>query len=131
MKPCVLYFSRTGNTKYMAQAIADELKAPIFDIASADPSVAADYDMIILGSPVEGARPPPEALAFVERLPIAQGKKSIVFCTCRLWVGKTLKSLAEVLESKGYANVLDVSKKGVKQGKTDFSDVLEKIKKTI
>ncbi len=42
MKPCVLYFSRTGNTKRVAEAIANQVKAPLFDIATCDPSVVTD-----------------------------------------------------------------------------------------
>lgn len=38
MKTSVLYFSRTGNTKRLVQAIADTAKAPIYDIASTQPS---------------------------------------------------------------------------------------------
>ena len=57
MRTCVLYFSRTGNTKFMAEAMANAIKAPAFDIATSEPSVVEDYDMIILGTPVEVARP--------------------------------------------------------------------------
>ena len=131
MNPCVLYVSRTGNTKAMAQAIADAIKAPIFDITSSEPSIVENYDMIILGTPVLGSRPAKEALAFVESLPKTEGKKAILFCTFKLWRGKTFKVLAEVLSSKGYNNILDVSKRGVKPGKTDFSDVLTEIKKVL
>ena len=131
MKPCVVYFSRTGNTKFMAQAIADAVKAPLFDIALAEPSVVVDYDMLIFGTPVEGARPAKEALAWVDRLPKAEGKKSILFCTYKLWVAGTFKNLSEVLKSKGYAVALEVQKRNVKQGKTDFSDVQEKVKKAL
>jgi flavodoxin len=131
MKPCVVYFSRTGNTKYMGQTIADAIKAPTFDASSAAPSVVADYDVIIFGTPVEGARPAKEALAWVEQLPAVEGKKSILFCTYRLWVAGTFKKLAEVLNSKGYSTILEVQKRNVKQGKTDFSDVLEKVKQII
>jgi flavodoxin len=131
MNPCVLYFSRTGNTKYMAQAIADSIKVPTFDIASSEPSIVESYDVLIIGTPVEGARPPKETLAFVESLPKAEGKKAILFCTYRLFKGKTFKALADVLNTKGYTSVLEVSKRGVKQGKTDFSDVLAEIRKAL
>src|SRR4030067_19479 len=85
MKICVLYFSRTGNTKRMAEAISDSTKAPIFDIASSQPSVVENYDLLILGTPVEGSRPTKEALAFIERLPKAEGKKAVLFCTYSIW----------------------------------------------
>ncbi len=115
----------------MAQAIADAIKAPTFDISSEAPSVVADYDVVIFGTPVEGARPAKETLAWAEQLPSAEGKKSILFCTYRLWVAGTFKKLDEVLSTKGYTTILEVQKRNVKQGKTDFSDVLEKVKQKI
>jgi flavodoxin len=132
MKPCVLYFSRTGNTKRMAEAIAESTKAPVFSIANSDPSVVEDFDMVILGTPVEGFRPAKETLAFVERLPKAEGKKAILFCTHALWKGSTFKILQRELSNKGYETILSVSKKGMKPDKpADFSDALGEIRKVI
>jgi flavodoxin len=132
MKTCVLYFSRTGNTKRMAEAIAESTKAPAFDIASSEPSVVENYDMLIIGTPVEGSRPAKETLAFIERLPKAEGKKAILFCTYALWKGSTLKVLEKELASKGYDNILSVSKKGVQPDKpADFSDSIDEIKKVL
>jgi flavodoxin len=131
MRTCVLYFSRTGNTKFMAEAIANALKAPAFDLATSEPSVVEDYDMIILGTPVEGASPAKETIEFVERLPTTDGKKAILFCTHKLFKGKTFKTLSTALSSKGYNSVLDVSKRGVKINQTDFSDIIEEIKKAL
>jgi flavodoxin len=131
MKPCVLYFSRTGNTKLMAEAISDSTKAPVFDITSFEPSVVENFDMLIIGTPVEGFRPTKEILAFIERLPKAEGKKAILFCTYALWKGSTFKVLAKELSKKGYDTVLKVSKKKVKPNETNFSDIQDKIKKVL
>jgi flavodoxin len=131
MRICVLYFSRTGNTKLMAEAISDSIKAPAFDIASSEPSVVENFDVLILSTPVEGSRPPKETLAFIERLPKAEGKKTILFCTYALLKGSTFKILAKELANKGYDTILNVSKKGVKPNETDFSDVLDEIKKAL
>lgn len=131
MKPCVLYFSRTGNTKRLAEAIADLTKAPIFDVGSSEPSIVENCDMLILGTPVEGASPAKETMAFLERLPKAEGKKAILFCTCRFWAGSTFKILKKILDDKGYDTVLNVKKK-MEQGKpADFSDVLNEIKRAL
>jgi flavodoxin len=131
MRTVVLYFSRTGNTKFMAESIANAIMAPAFDINSSDPIVVEDYDMIILGTPVEGFRPTKESLAFVERLPTTDNKKAILFCTNKLWKGNTFKALSKALTDKGYNSVLDVSKRGVKIGKTDFSDAIKKVQKAL
>jgi len=133
MNPVVLYFSRTGNTKRLAEAIAQLTNAPIFSIASSEPSIVEAYDTIILGTPVEGASPAKETRAFVEQLPQAQGKKAIVFCTNRIFGNeRTMKTLEKMLEEKGYATILKVSKKMKKPGEpADFSEALEKIKKVL
>jgi flavodoxin len=131
MRTCVLYFSRTGNTKFMAEAIANAIKAPAFDLATSDPTLVEDYDMIILGTPVEGARPAPETTAFIDRLPTTDAKKVILFCTFKLFKGNTFKTLSIALSSKGYNSALEVSKRAVKIGTTDFSDSIEKIKKAL
>jgi menaquinone-dependent protoporphyrinogen IX oxidase len=131
MKPCVLYFSRTGNTKRMAEAISEATKAPIFAIASSEPSVVADFDMLILGTPVEGFRPAKETVDFVERLPKTEGKKAILFCTHALWKGSTFKVLEKELSSKGYHTILSVSKKMKKDQPADFSDCINKIQEAL
>lgn len=129
MNPCILYFSRTGNTKQLAEAISDLTKAPVFDIASSEPSVVENFDLVILGTPVEGFRPAKETVAFVERLPKAEDKKAIVFCTHAFWKGSTFNVLKKQLANKGYDTVLSVSKKMKPDVPADFSDVLSEIKK--
>jgi flavodoxin len=132
VKTCILYFSRTGNTKRVAEAISDSSKAPAFDITSSEPSVVEDYDLLILGTPVEGFRPAKETLAFVERLPKTEDKKAVLFCTCRFWKGRTFKVLEKRLANKGYDTVLSVSKKGMKPDKpADFAAILDEIRNVI
>lgn len=116
----------------MAEAIAEATKAPIFAIASSEPSVAEDFDLLIIGTPVEGFRPAKEAMNFVERLPKTEGKKAILFCTHALWKGSTFSILEKELASKGYDTILSVSKKGIKLDKpADFSDSVNKIKQIL
>ena len=128
MKACVLYISRTGNTKRFAEAISELLNAPVFNIAEApEPSVADDFDLLVIGTPVMGMRPTPEVQAFVKSLPECTGKKAILFCTYAIRQGGTLKILEKELAQKGYVTILSVSKRGLKPSKADFSDVLDKI----
>jgi flavodoxin len=130
MKACVLYISRTGNTKRLAEAIADLLKAPVFDIASApEPSLVQDFALLIIGTPVMGLKPAPEVHSFVKRLPDGAGKKTILFCTYAIKQGGTLKILEKELTTKGYVNILNVSKRGLKPSKADFQEVLDQIGK--
>jgi flavodoxin len=133
MEPCVVYFSRTGNTKRLAKAIADTANAPIYDLTSVAPSTLQTCDLLILGTPVEGGSPAKETLAFIESLPKVESKKSILFCTYRLFGNnRTLNAMEKLLTSKGYTTVLKVSKKGMKPEKeADFSDVVAEVKNTL
>ena len=80
MQPCVLYFSRTGNTKRAAEAIAKAVNAPIFDLLSFDSSKIEECDLLIFGTPVEGFKPAKETLEHLEHIPKGDGKKVILFC---------------------------------------------------
>ena len=128
MKACVLYFSQTGNTRKFAEAISDSLKiSAVFDISATEPSVVDDYDVIIFGTPVHAFNPAVEALAFVKSLPEGNGKRAILFCTYRLWKGRTFGKLKKELKKKGYSTILCVSAKGKEFTKEMFSDSTVKI----
>ena len=131
MTPCVLYFSRTGNTKSMAEAIAEAIKAPVFAIMSSDPSVVEGFDLVIVGTPVEGFNPAKETTAFLERLPKTEGKKAILFCTCALWKGRTFGVLKKKLSSKGYETIMSTSQKMKKDTPPDFSENINQIQKAL
>ena len=131
MKPCVLYFSLTGNTKRFAEAISELIEAPAFDITSCEPSTVADYDLLIIGTPVMGMQPAPIVSTFVKRLPQGYGKKAIVFCTYAIAKGGVLKGLEKELAKKGYLTILSVDKRGVKPNKVDFKDVLAKVSRAV
>ena len=133
MNPCIFYFSRTGNTKRLAQAIADATKAPVYDLASAQPSSIANCDFLIIGTPVEGASPAKETRAFIENLPQTQGKKVILFCTYRVFGNeRTMKKMEKMLTVKGYQTVTKVSKKGMKPEKeADLSEVIAQVRKAL
>ena len=94
MNAAVVYFSRTGNTKRLAQAISDYLKAPLLDLTLTMPSSLEKYDLLVLGTPVEGASPAKETLAFIEGMKDKGGAKAIVFCTWKLFGNeRTLKAM--------------------------------------
>jgi flavodoxin len=133
MNACVVYFSRTSNTKRFAQAIADIVKAPIYDLVSASSSVVQNCDLLILGTPVEGSSPAKEIVAFIESLPNVAGKKAILFCTYRIFGNeRTMKKIETTLEGKGYKTLLKVSKKGMKpEVAADFSEQLSQVKKVL
>jgi flavodoxin len=133
MNAAVVYFSRTGNTKRLAEALADTAKAPAYELSHADPAKIADVELLIFGTPVEGASPAKEALTYIQNLPTVTAKKTILFCTYRLFGNeRAMKAIEKELTSKGYETILKVSKKGMKPGETaDFSKLQSELKSTL
>jgi flavodoxin len=115
----------------MAEAISEATEAPVFSITSSEPSAVEDFDMLIVGTPVEGFRPAKETIDFVKRLPNAESKKAIIFCTCALWKGRTFNVLKNELSRKGYDTKLTLSKKMKQDQPADFADSINKIKQAL
>ncbi len=86
---------------------------------------------MLIGTPIIGLKPAPELLAFVNKLPMVEGKKAILFSTYAFAQGGALKFLEQKLGAKGYRIVLSVGKRGVKPDKADFQDVLDKVAKAV
>jgi flavodoxin len=133
MDPCVVYFSRTGNTKRLAQSIADAANAPLMDISGTLPSTIETFDPLILGTPVEGSSPAKETAAFIENMNRKEGAKAILFCTYRIFGNnRTMNAMEKELKRKGYQTILKVSKKGMKPDKeADFTEIISELKKTL
>lgn len=131
MKACIVYFSATGNTKKFAQAISTTLEFPIFNIEDVKPQTIADYELIIIGTPVHGLAPAKVISLFVENLPKISNKKAIIFSTYAIRKGNANEKLQKQLAKKGYSTILNTSKRGVRFGEEAFEDNIEQIKKII
>lgn len=73
MKAMVVYASRSGNTRRVAEAIAEGIR-PIgrVEVSSVDdpqPSIGDQFDLVVVGGPTEGRHMTPAMLEFLERLP--------------------------------------------------------------
>lgn len=133
MDPVVVYFSRTGNTQRVAQAISDSINAPLMNIAGTLPSTIETFNPLILGTPVEGASPAKETAAFIANMNRREDGKAILFCTFRLFGNnRTMNAMQKELKKKGYETILKVSKKGMKPDKeADLTEILDQVKKTL
>jgi flavodoxin len=133
MNICVAYFSRTGNTKRVAEALASATNAKLLDITQTQPSELANYDPIIFGFPVEGASPPKEAAAFIATMPQVENKKLILFATYRIFGNeRAMKAIEKALKDKGYQTVGKFSKKGMKpELPADFTKEIAEVTKLI
>ena len=107
MRSIVIYFSQTGNTKKIAQAIhrgmSESLEecdiARIQDLRNED---LLKYDLIGLGSPVWHRREPANVLSFIEySMKSLEGKHGFTFCTHGLYPGHFIGRVVPALTLEG------------------------------
>ena len=101
MKFLVVYFSRGGRTKKVAEAIAQELGCEANDVKKSTPSVS-EVDLMVVGSGNYGGKPGNEILDFLNNLQPTNSCKAAVFSTSGGPDPKCIKIMEETLEAKGY-----------------------------
>jgi flavodoxin I len=97
----LVYFSRGGNTRKIAEAIAKELEITPVDVKRESPDVS-DADLLIVGSGTYGGKPGKEMVAFLEKLKSVKGKRAACFSSCAGDASKTLAAIKDILTKKGY-----------------------------
>jgi flavodoxin len=102
LKPFVVYYSKTGNTKKIAQAIAKVLGTETRSVKEVK-EVPEDA-FIIAGSGTYANKAGKQMIEFLERLPPMKGKKAAVFGTSgagRFEESGGLNRMKQILEEKG------------------------------
>ena len=80
MKALVTYYSETGNTKKLAEAVYDGIEQAEKEILSLkDVTDVEDYDIVFCGFPVQSHGVPGKMEAFLKKIP--GGKKVALFGT--------------------------------------------------
>ena len=112
----VVYYSETGNTWRVAEALGDSLRekveVDVIDLLEASEDMLRASRLVVIGTPVHNLRPARPVMEFVRRLSpeILRGKKVALFCTYSLFgAGKALRILRSLLESKGAVVVGELS----------------------
>jgi len=100
----LIYFSRGGNTRKIALAIAEELKINPIDVKNETPDVSS-ADLLIVGSGTYGSRPGKEMVNYLENLKPMKDKRAACFSSCAGDASKTLEAMKEILTKKGYTIV--------------------------
>ena len=72
MNVSLVYFSRGGNTRKIAEAIAEELRIKPIDVKTETPDVS-DTDLLIVGSGTYGSKPGKEMVNYLENLKPCEG----------------------------------------------------------
>lgn len=111
----VRYFSKSGNTKKIAEAIAEGIGVKAVSITE-EPALSDPVDILFLGGAPYANIMAPELRKYAEDLKAEQVKKVVLFTTSN-WSRRTVKALKKILEQKGipvaqdhfYAQMLTVN----------------------
>ncbi len=69
MKAIVIYDSKFGNSKLVAQSIAEVIRATLIPVADASVSDIELADLVVVGSPTHGGMPTKEMQDLLSSLP--------------------------------------------------------------
>lgn len=115
MKKCIVYYSKTGNTKDVAQKLKDfdllEIKAESDDPNVLSPQLIetpdfSGYDYVVFATPVHGFQISKIMKVYLEQVSDFSGKTIDLFITHFFpfaWMGGngSLKQMKKIIESKG------------------------------
>jgi flavodoxin len=111
MKTVIYCASRSGNTRAIAQAVADGIRphgvAIVRDIDAAHLELPIDADLVLVGGPTEGHGPTPAVLQFLEAIPDgAMANRAVAAFDTRLewprWAsGSAAAGITKQLQSLG------------------------------
>lgn len=153
MKALVVYYSRTGKTKNIAESIAKKLGADIEEIVDTTPrkgffgflfgsrdamfkkgtsieplkSKPEDYDVVVVGTPIWAGTMAPAVRTYLN---ISKIKKAAFFCTCGgRGIEKTFANMHEIIVDAKVIAGLGFTMKTLKEGAEEKIDkFVEKIK---
>lgn len=133
MKKCIVYYSKTGNTREVAKKLKDfdllEIKAESDDPNVEHPKLTiipdfSDYDYVVFATPVHGFQISRVMRAYLEQIPDFSGKTIDLFITHFFpfaWMGGngSLRQMKKIIESKNgvVRNMTSVNWKSKKKDK--------------
>ena len=117
MNIAVRYLSKSGNTKKIAEAIAEGAGTVAVSITD-EPAISERADILFLGGAPYANVMAPELRRYAEDLTAEKVGKVVLFTTSN-WSHRTVKGLQKILQAKGitvadehfYAHMLNISGK--------------------
>lgn len=111
MKIIILYFSGTGNTKFIGEKIYESLLAKNYEVAIHSVETFTkekldSYDLLIFGYPVYGYAMPPFLKNYLKKLNLPQSKGVITYSTAGYNGGNALRKSAKLLKEIGFIPLL-------------------------
>ena len=130
MSVSVVYWSGTGNTQAMAEAVAEGIRAAgqeaaLMEVSAADPALLASGNAFALGCPSMGAEQleETEMEPFVEALePLVSGKTILLFGSYGWGDGEWMRDWAERMKNAG---AVLVREEGIIANEAPDDDALE------
>jgi len=111
-----IYSYHHGNTRKVADAMADVLACDIIQVDETTPRDVSEFDLIGLGAGIAFSKHYRQLLEFAERLPSVEGKRAFIFSTAGLhsdkWMRRHHAKLKQILGDKGYNIVGQFACKG-------------------
>ena len=111
MKTCIYYATRSGNTRRLAEAVAEALQARgqvrIHELDGSTPAIPDDVDLLLVGGPTEGRHATPPVTSFLGAIPAnaLRGRSVVAFDTRLDWPrwlsGSAADDIAKRLEALG------------------------------
>ena len=137
MKTLVIYYTRTGNTKFIAETIAAELGSEIEEVVDLknrqgklsfmpagrdamrgkETEIAqtkrtpTDYDLIIIGQPIWAGNPTPAIRTYVNKNDLSGKKVAIFFSDINL--GKAVEKTKALMPNSTFVGELALSAKAL------------------
>jgi flavodoxin/NAD-dependent dihydropyrimidine dehydrogenase PreA subunit len=105
-----VFFSQTGNTRRVAEAMAEAFRSyghsvKTISLTDAVPGDVYAADLLGFGTPCFSSKAPQPVMRFISTLPSMENQKAFVFATCGGAPGRVLYDIGNALRTKG-ANVL-------------------------
>ena len=99
MKTAVRYYSKLGNTKRIAEAIAEEAGVKAISVTD-EPDLTEYADVLFLGGAPYANIMAPQLREYAERLPADKIGRVALFTTSN-WSRRTVRALRKILTEKG------------------------------
>ena len=106
MDVTLIYFSQTGNTRRIAETMAEVFRGAghvtrLVSMKKASPQDAVACDLLGIGTPCFSSQAPTPVKAYLQNLPTLNKKRAFVFATSGGAPGRVLYDLTRLLQSKG------------------------------
>ncbi len=130
MKIQVRYYSRSGNTKTLAEEIAKSLNTKAISIDSEDSIIKEETDILFIGGALYAYGLDNKLKIYIKELDPKQIKKAVVFSTS--WISKhSITLMKKILRDKGIEVVEDYIYYKNKPSDNELKEVERKVKEII